>query len=223
MQSKFGFCRTMTDADIRKTYRKLLLKYHPDKINQRANQVTDEDNKKFQELQDEYTYYMQQFEIFGARTKPAEKPTPPRPSPFSSPPPKQSTPSPPPQPKATNPPKCRCCSVCKQPGHTKTTCPLVNPRKAAKRERAEQRKQSKSTAAPPPSSPPPQKEEPKSRTFESPEVHMEYCIRFTVPKGVKAGDVVNVPYTTPNGPKVHKFNILTNHLRYTQLYIKVPL
>ena len=109
-QSKFGFSRTMTDAEIRKTYRKLLLKYHPDKINQRANEVTAEDNQNFQELQDEYAYYMQQFDIFGAIPKPAEKPTPPRPSPFSSPPsaPEQSTPSPPPQPKSTNPPKCRC-------------------------------------------------------------------------------------------------------------------
>lgn len=220
-QSKFGFSHTMTGAEIRKTYMKMALKYHPDKINQRANEVTVEDNQIFQDLQNEYELFMEHFNQFGASPKPAEKSTPPHPSSFSRAPspPKQAPPSPPRSSKATNPPKCRCCSVCKKPGHTKTTCPLVDPKKAAKRERAEQRKEKKQKK----SSPPPQKEEPKSRTFESPEVHMEYSIRFTVPKGVKAGDVVNVPYTTPSGPKIYKFNILERHLRYTQLFVKVPL
>lgn len=239
--SKFGFTRSMTEEEIRRTYKKQVMKYHPDKISQRTGVVTDQDTKTFQDFQSDYEYYLDQFQKYGAMPSAQPRPSPfstppPRPSPSSAtpppptPPPRPSpkTQTPPPRPTSTNtekPKKCRCCSVCGKAGHTRTTCPFVNPVKAARRERSEARKQQRQekTSSPPPSPPPSSKKSttPEPREFTSQCTKISYTIDFAIPKGAVAGDVINVPYVTVNGKQIHKYRLPKHQVGFKSVSVRV--
>ena len=110
--------------------------------------------------------------------------------------------------------KQRCCSNCKQPGHTKTTCPELHPRKAAKRER-NQKKQQK-----------PSQKNTDPHTYD---VLFEDCeqtinVRFPVPDGATDGDVINIPYIDLNGTKhIHQFKINWYQATKPFLYARIPI
>ena len=110
--------------------------------------------------------------------------------------------------------KQRCCSKCKQPGHTKTTCPELHPRKAAKRER-NQKKQQK-----------PAQNTTDPHTYD---VHFEDCeqsinVRFPVPDGATDGDVINIPYIDLSGTKrTHQFKINWYQATKSFLYVRIPI
>ena len=231
----------MTAESLRAVYRKNLLKYHPDKIQSRESRAATEDEvEKFRNMQNVYTEYLK-------RVKSSSAPEPPKPAPKTTkteppkPAPKTTKTEPPKPAPKTAKPKHRCCGVCGKPGHTRTTCPLVNPKKAAQRMRAERNKQKRENTHVPPKAPPtpaPPKSEPpappkstppaSSKTsFVAETVSVIFAVKFIVPKGVKVGDVIKIPYTIPGptGPKhmTHDFVMGERHMKYKNLFVNIPI
>lgn len=122
--------------------------------------------------------------------------------------------------------KARCCGVCGLPGHTRVTCPIIHPKKAARRMKAQtyknQKKEQVPDVVPEPAPAPSEGEE----VFAEPAT-VSYSVKFKVPAGVTAGTVIKVPYMIPTSTgmekKVHDFTIKSHQLRYKQLYITIPI
>ncbi len=197
----------MDANQVKKIYRSYLLKLHPDKINQQYGRApTEAEANDFLKLNQQYKMYKKFYET-------AQETAPPKPS---TPPP-QPTPQPAPGQGWTKSKKQRCCSQCKQPGHTKTTCPDLHPRKAARRERKQQNTQEKTQ----------QKTEEKTQnttfTVQFENVKQTINIRFAVPTGVKVDDVIQIPYLDRNGNAcVHDFKIQKFQLGRPFLHVSVP-
>lgn len=143
------------------------------------------------------------------------------------------SPSPPPVPeesaapteKPTKQRKSRCCGVCGLPGHTRVTCPILHPKKAARRVKAQNKKTQQKTQAPKTTPPPPPT--PNGEEIFAETATVSYSIKFNVPAGVQAGSVIKVPYMipTPTGmeKKIHDFTIKAHQLKYKQLYVTIPI
>lgn len=230
----FDFSLDMSAETLRSVYRKNLVKYHPDKIQSREKRAaTEEEVEEFRKMQCAYEEYKKH-----ARPSPVP-PQQPRPAPPAPESPKPAPESPKPAPESPKPapeaakPKCRCCGVCGQPGHTRTTCPIVNPKKAAQRMRAERNKKNrenkKNTHVPPKETtePPKAHPSPSKATFVAEPISITFSVKFAVPSGAKAGDVINIPYTVPGptGPQsmVHEFVIKEHQLNYKNLYATIPI
>ena len=146
---------------------------------------------------------------------------------------RRASPSPPPVPeepaapteKPTKQRKSRCCGVCGLPGHTRITCPILHPKKAARRVRAQNKKTQQKTQAPKSTPPPPPT--PNGEEIFAETATVSYSIKFIVPAGVQAGSVIKVPYMipTPTGmeKKIHDFTIKAHQLKHKQLYITIPI
>jgi len=220
----FGFSRDMTAEALRAVYRKNLVKYHPDKIQSRESRAATEDEvEEFRRMQNAYTEFSNYVKSSPAPEPPKPAPEPTKPSPETT---KTSKPE-----TETAKPKHRCCGVCGQPGHTRTTCPLVNPKKAAQRMRAERNKQKRENTPVPPkattSAPPKAEPAPSETSFVAEMISVTFSVKFAVPNGVKAGDVIKIPYTIPGptGPvkMVHDFVIREHQLNYKNLYATIPI
>ena len=187
----------MDANQVKKIYRSYLLKLHPDKINQQHGRApTEAEANDLLKLNQQYQQYKQFYETSEETAPPKPPPTPPPTYPGQG---WTRTSS-------TKTKKQRCCSHCKQPGHNKITCPELYPRKAARRERKQQNAQEK------PKQTPQQKTEEKTQntTFavEFEKVKQTINLHFAVPTGVKAGDVIQIPYLNRKGDScVHDFKI----------------
>ena len=220
----FGFSRDMSAETLRSVYRKNLVKYHPDKIQSREKRAaTKEEVEEFRKMQCAYEEYKKHAKPYPVPPQ-QPRPAPPKASPAPE------SPKTAPEPAK---PKCRCCGVCGQPGHTRTTCSLVNPKKAAQRMRAQRNKQNrenkKNTHVPPKETtePPKAPPSPSKATFVAEPISITFSVKFAVPSGAKAGDVINIPYTVPGptGPQnmVIEFVIKEHQLNYKNLYATIPI
>lgn len=219
----FDFSRDMTAEALRAVYRKNLVKYHPDKIQSRESRAATEDEvEEFRRMQNAYTECLKYVKSSPAPEPPKPAPEPAKPAPEPA---KTSKPE-----TETAKPKHRCCGVCGQPGHTRTTCPLVNPKKAAQRMRAERNKQKRENTPVPPkatSAPPKAEPAPSETSFVAETISVTFSVKFVVPNGVKAGDVIKIPYTIP-GPfglkkMTHDFVIGEHQLKYKNLFVNIPI
>ena len=219
----FGFNPFMSAEALRSVYRKNLIQYHPDKIQSREKRVaTDVEVEEFRKMQNAYNECLKH-----VNTSSAPEPPKPAPEPHKSAP-EPPKPAPEPQKSAPEPPKpkSRCCGVCGLPGHTRVTCPLVNPKKAAQRVRTQNKKNQQKTQVPK-TTPPPPPPTPNGEGIFAETATVSYSIKFNVPTGLQAGSVIKVPYMipTPTGmeKKIHNFTIKAHQLKYKQLYITIPI
>ena len=212
--SEFNFNFNMSVSEVKKTYRALLLRYHPDKMNQRGETVDDSSTSRFHRLQREFTKYMS---VAKRNDASSTQPETPKEAPKETP---KETPQ---QEKTKDVPKetpkrHRKCGHCRCEGHTRTTCPHLNPRKARKRERREEREQQRKAQTPP--------KETSKKTFNlgASDVGGTMDLRFAVPKGASAGDEINVPYVDMSGTKcTYKFTLRAYQTPYEFLHVKIPL
>ena len=148
----------------------------------------------------------------------AESPSPSPPSPVTEEPAA-------PTEKPTKQRKSRCCGVCGLPGHTRVTCPILHPKKAARRVKAQSKKTQQKTQAPKSTPPPPPT--PNGEEIFAETATVSYSVKFNVPAGVQAGSVIKVPYMIPTSTgmekKIHDFTIKAHQLKYKQLYITIPI
>ena len=208
--SEFNFSYTMSIDEVKKTYRASLLKFHPDKMNQRGETVDDNATARFHRLQQEFRKYLSATQ---------------RNSTHSAQPPPKKEPKETPRENTTEetketPKRHRKCGHCRCEGHTRTTCPHLNPRKARKRERREEREQQRKAQTET------QSKETQKKTFNlgASDVGGTMDLRFAVPKGASAGDEVNVPYVDMSGTKcTYKFTLRAYQTHYEFLHVKIPL
>ena len=221
--SLFGFTYSMGSEEIKKIYRAKVMNLHPDKINQKHGRApTEQEAADYLKLTEEFKKFREIAKMYDQKY---QENTQKQPSPFTAPPP---PPQPSPQPSPQTSPKTspgqgwtkskkqRCCSQCKQPGHTKTTCPEINPRKAARRERKQQNQQEKTQQK--------TEENTQNNTFtvQFENVKQTINLRFAVPTGVKAGDVIQIPYFNRSGEScVHDFKIQKFQLGRPFLHVSI--
>ncbi len=196
----FGFSHSMTEDDVRKTYKKMCLKYHPDSVVKKGGKVTDEVNAIFHNLQNQYEEYMKAAKK--NKNVPENKRNDQQEVPKSNP--------------TTRKPSC--CSVCGQPGHNRATCPM---RKSTTQQTE---KPKKNTPPPPPKVVP----EPNKKEFnvdeKDPSVFANVVYTFTIeiPKNAKTGDVIKLVYTNINGKKNEYSHIVKDYEENTP-YVTIKI